>query len=533
MLVAGALPRARSLFALALAAVVGVALLWALVGVVFPDLGPDVELSARLREPVGYWNALALVFALGIPPALWLAVDAARPAWLRGLAVAGLAGGLVGIALTGSRGGLVAAGIAAVVWVLLSPRRVEGGLALVAAALAAMVVSAIALPLPGIGDAGAALGDRRRDGAVLGLVLVLVLGAVGVLWARGLDRLATGPRRRTTARALVVAGVVVVVAAVAGGSVAAARGGPVCNPPSEQVTQNAGRILETSFNNRCTWWRNAIDVWRHDAGAGTGAGTFELARRPLREDSQQPLAPHDLPLQALAETGLVGFLLLLAAACAAAWVVIRVVRVREAAALALTATLAAWAAHALVDMAWEYPAVTAPAFAALGVLAAEPGARAARRPLAAIAAVALGVVALASVGEPVAGRTAAGRGGSGRGRRPAGRGGPRGRRCALAQPAFRLAARAARGDRGGRAPSRRGAFAAARGRRPPAAQPGHVVRARTALPRRPPRPGDGVLRSRSRLRARQPGSGDERPARGGAAPARRPAPNLPLRLARS
>ena len=366
----------------------------------------------------------------------------------------------MGIALTGSRGGLVAAGIAAVVWLVLSPRRVEGGLALVAAALAAVVVSAIALPLPGIGDAGAALGDRRRDGAVLGLVLVLVLGAVGVLWARGLDRLATGPRRRTTARALVVAGVVGRGRRGRRWLVAAARGGPVCNPPSEQVTQNAGRILETSFNNRCTWWRNAIDVWRHDAGAGTGAGTFELARRPLREDSQQPLAPHDLPLQALAETGLVGFLLLLAAAVAAAWVVIRVVRVREPAAVALTATLAAWAAHALVDMAWEYPAVTAPAFAALGVLAAEPGVRggtaAARRDRRRRVRRRRARVS----GEPVARRTAAGRGGSGRGRRPARRGGRRGRRRALAQPAFRLAARAARGDRGGRAavPTRRGSL---------------------------------------------------------------------------
>src|SRR5215210_6118850 len=83
MVLAGALPRARSAFTLALAAVVGVALLWALVGAVFPDLGPDVELSARLREPVGYWNALAVVFALGMPPALWLAVDRARAPWLR------------------------------------------------------------------------------------------------------------------------------------------------------------------------------------------------------------------------------------------------------------------------------------------------------------------------------------------------------------------------------------------------------------------------------------------------------------------
>ena len=33
----------------------------------------------RLQEPLGYWNALALLLALGAPVALMVSVDAPRP----------------------------------------------------------------------------------------------------------------------------------------------------------------------------------------------------------------------------------------------------------------------------------------------------------------------------------------------------------------------------------------------------------------------------------------------------------------------
>ena len=39
-------------------------------------LGSDRDLG-RLAEPVGYWNALALVAAMALPGLLWLAGDAA------------------------------------------------------------------------------------------------------------------------------------------------------------------------------------------------------------------------------------------------------------------------------------------------------------------------------------------------------------------------------------------------------------------------------------------------------------------------
>ena len=46
---------------------------WALATKVFPSALAADETFARLREPFGYWNAVGLMAALGVPPLLWLA----------------------------------------------------------------------------------------------------------------------------------------------------------------------------------------------------------------------------------------------------------------------------------------------------------------------------------------------------------------------------------------------------------------------------------------------------------------------------
>ena len=60
-----------------LAVVVGAVLTWALATKVVPSLDPDAERIARLQEPVGYWNALALLADVAVALGLWLgATDA-------------------------------------------------------------------------------------------------------------------------------------------------------------------------------------------------------------------------------------------------------------------------------------------------------------------------------------------------------------------------------------------------------------------------------------------------------------------------
>ena len=108
-----------------------------------------------------------------------------------------------------------------------------------------------------------------------------------------------------------------------------------------------------------------------------------------------------MPLQFLSETGIVGLLLFLGAAGAAIAGILR--RRRTAAVTALGLGLAAWLAHMVADMDWSYVAVCGPLLFVAGSLvggrvSAAPAPR--RRPLAAVAALAVAAVAVYSLVAP-------------------------------------------------------------------------------------------------------------------------------------
>jgi O-antigen ligase len=416
-MVAGAVLRSPPRAAAAgLAGVLGAGLVWSLAGKVLPALGPEVDRSARLVGPLGYWNALALAAGVSLPLWLWLSSRTEHRSAVRAAAVLALSWAIVALLLTGSRGGVLVAGIAVAVWLVLAPPRLESGLALALAVPVGVGLGALALSRPGIADPAAGTAARDQDGALLGLLLLVGGGAVFAAALAALRRLESAPlapaRRRGLARALALAAALAVALALGAGLVRA--GGPGAaldafrNPPEEQLTDDpAARIFEPSSNHRWTWWTQAWAMFESNRLGGVGAGAYELARRPARQDTRAPLDPHNLGLKALSETGLLGLLLLLAAVAAGAWTVVSALRrlggAERAAAAALAAGAAAWLAHALVDMTWEFVAVTGPLFLVLGVLAV-PGrpaaAGGARRPVAAVGAVALAAAALTSLVSP-------------------------------------------------------------------------------------------------------------------------------------
>jgi hypothetical protein len=121
----------------------------------------------------------------------------------------------------------------------------------------------------------------------------------------------------------------------------------------------------------------------------------------VRTSFSQPVEePHSLPLQFLAETGIVGLLLLAGVVVAGAAVARTALRRGERSAVAaLVAGCAVYALHLLVDIHWEFLAVSAPVFLVLGSLAGEPAVRRGRpvlAPLAAVLVAAAGVYSLAS-----------------------------------------------------------------------------------------------------------------------------------------
>jgi len=292
-------------------------------------------------------------------------------------------------------------GVMLLLW--LSRDRVQAALLAFAAVLPAGAVAAWAFSRPALVDDGYPRTDRVGDGAWFGLLMLAGAGLVA-LAALELRRRPLGPAaRRTVGRALagigVVAVLVVAVAVVANaGRIAAEfRGGEVTNEP--------GRLVSLSSNNRLAWWGEAWDIFRADSLVGAGANTFEVARKRYRETASRVTQPHSVPLQFLAGTGLVGLALFAALAAAAAAAAVGALRrlagAERDAAAALSVALALWLAHALVDFNWDFVAVTGPVLFAAGVLtAAGRQVRASTRPFAAAGAAALAVAAAVSVVTP-------------------------------------------------------------------------------------------------------------------------------------
>src|SRR4051794_18994147 len=150
--------------------------LYALAGKVAPGAVAPDEPIARLRAPLQYWNALALVCAMGLPVALRVATDTARSDRAR---LAGLAAGYaltLTIGLTYSRGGFVALGVALVVLTALGARRLRGLAVFALAAVAAAPVLGVAFTLDGLTNNDATLGQRIHDGRIFGAVVLIALG---------------------------------------------------------------------------------------------------------------------------------------------------------------------------------------------------------------------------------------------------------------------------------------------------------------------------------------------------------------------
>ena len=373
ILAGGLVRRATTVAAAELALIVGLVLAVGLAVKVFPSLYPDSERIARLRAPVGYWNALALLFAFGLPLALWLAGLARRRTGLRALAVvfAYLLG--VGLALTFSRGGILAALAAVVVALALNRDRVHRLVDIAVAGTGVGLVGAWALRQPGLAADRLPLSVRATDGHRLALALVLGALAVAMLTValsrlRIADRL---PRSRRWATGAALFATVLLAVGVAA-SDPRARFDEFRNPPAVDVSQEGNRLTSLSSNHRWTWWTEAWELFKDHPFLGVGAGTFGVAHKQVRVTDLHAVEPHSLPLQFLAETGLVGALLAGGAALAAALALVGALRRTDGpergAMVALICVAVAYAVQGLVDFDWDFLAVTGPVMLITGVL---------------------------------------------------------------------------------------------------------------------------------------------------------------------
>jgi len=370
-------------------------------------------IGGRLDAPLGYINGQASFHLLG----LWCCVAIAEQRRSAALAAAGAAGAtLLGalLVLTQSRGVVIAAVGSAVVVLALVPGRLRRSWALV------VVLAAVGAAAPQLVDVydsaeGGAL-PRGVAQAAARAALLAALGA-GALWGgfvwlerRGQERVA---RLRPAAAGVLLAGAVALLA------VGVAERGTVAGSLERQWTaftqvgaapaRSSSTRLVSGSGNRYDYWRVAWRTWRDWPLAGVGAGNYDreyFLHRATAEDVRQP---HSLGLQALAELGAVGALLLLVVVVGLAWGAWRLARsaVRSDAARFLAVAgagcVAAWLVHTNVDWMHLLPGVTGIALAAAAVLLRDRAPVAAPSPVRPVPRPRLAPVALVAVGMALAG----------------------------------------------------------------------------------------------------------------------------------
>jgi hypothetical protein len=152
----------------------------------------------------------------------------------------------------------------------------------------------------------------------------------------------------------------------------------------EHSLHQGSRLAQGLGSNRYDFWRVAADEFTSHPINGVGSDNFAEDYVQHRKSEEEPTYPHNVPLQILSTTGLVGGLLF-GGFLVATLVGVGIVRVRADDPLARgVAGIAAviflyWFVHSVGDWFWTFPALTAPVFAWLGMgmrVGAERGAAA-------------------------------------------------------------------------------------------------------------------------------------------------------------
>ena len=329
----------------------------------------------RLREPLGYANALAALLVSGIPTAL--ALGSRRELAARAAAAASICALVIALVLTGSRGGILATLVAILVVLVLAGRRLELVTTLAAGALPAIPVALYGVNLPTF--SGTAPPPSAGAGLLALLVAaMLVAAALGAVAQEHVARLAPPTRGRVlrwveiAAGALVLAGLVLA-SVRAGGPIALITRSWNQLTGNGQVSNATGsRFFTFSSNLRYRWWSEAWHAFTLRPIQGFGAGTFSLIDQLSRPDAVIAREAHSSGLQVLSGLGILGGIPALAAlvggavACVGGWR--RLAGEERVAAGALCAAVAGLALHAQLDWDWTFAAITLIGYPIPGIL---------------------------------------------------------------------------------------------------------------------------------------------------------------------
>ncbi|MFY9579541.1 MAG: O-antigen ligase family protein [Gaiellaceae bacterium] len=335
-------------------------------------------IHGRFAAPAGYQNAACALFVLAAWPAVYLAARREVAPPVRGALIA-IAVVLADLAvMTESRASLVAVPIAVAVYLALVPARTRALLPLLA--VTATIAAALGPLLAPYKPLTHGLDPTSElHGAVIAIFVSALV--VGVAWTvfGFVDlkvHLSEHIARAVAGAVLLACAVAAVIAAVVFLSGSPGRrierawhefksGYPVATSSSTHFSSGLG-------NNRYDFWRVALDEFRNHPLEGVGVDNFAEDYLAARRSPEEPLYPHSLELRVLSQTGAVGAVLFAGFLIAAGIAAAGPFHSGGVAAGAVRAGLAAtayWAIHGSIDWFWEFPGLTAPAFAWLGLAA--------------------------------------------------------------------------------------------------------------------------------------------------------------------
>ena len=361
---------------------------------VFPAARGAGEVYSRLREPFGYWNAVGLMAALGVPPCLWFGARRSGHGAIAAIACPALTVLLVALMLASSRGALLALVLGCAFWFGAVPLRLRGAFVLLTGALTAAGPVVWAYSQHALTTDNASDAARTTAGQQLGLLLAAaivasLLIALGVRFAAA--RRAPRPclRRRAGVALLVALALVPVALGVALSFSSRGLGGSISHSwrtltdPNAVLPPNDPSRLTAVGSVRARYWRDALEIFSDHPALGAGAGAYDTARAHYRTDVIAVAHAHGYLVQTLADLGLVGLLISLLAAGAWIWAAIRSAnpfgwRARAPALsygperiglLTLTTTVLVFAVHSTVDWTWLVPGNAAVALLCAGWVA--------------------------------------------------------------------------------------------------------------------------------------------------------------------
>lgn len=391
--------------ALALTSIAGVAL----VSRCFPStfgLAPgEVILKSlgtpRLSFPLGYWNGLGIGVALAYP--LLLAIMTSRRSRVASAVAAFPLPILAAVMyLTSSRGAFVAAGVAVLLFAVLTPKRWSALAAIVVAGVAGAVAIAGLVHKTALVNAQMSTSLGVHQGHRAALLVGVACVVTALVWA-GLAEL--GRHLSTPPRAAGIAVAVAVTLLVLVGIVASH---PVRKfDQFKSTTAAAGshgtfttnHLVSSSGSGRWQFWSAAVSQFRAHPLNGGGAGSWQAwwyQHRPASLPVKSEFA-HSLYLEALGELGIIGLLLLAGAVLVALFGAIRSAFALESGEIAAAAACGiAFFAAAAYDWVWQLAGIAIVGVGMLGfALGALPAERAVAwgragtlRPLIALVAVA-------------------------------------------------------------------------------------------------------------------------------------------------